>query len=198
MWPRDRKQANAVGKMKPTNLLNLELPQILPQICKSAASVKCSRVKGKTGLPVYLESVVSRPPLAKEPCHPFQPGDPMYVKLLEENAYYHLAGKDLSSTADHLHYHQNKRDPAEFTGNTPNQTQVSSPRILGSPSLQMMTATRRFPEPINWFLKQTVPRGRQHFPRSRILKRLKRPPDESCCRQDLLMDANTGQKFEKK
>ena len=145
-----------------------------------------------------LESVVSRLLLANEPCHPFQTGDPGYLKVLEENVYYHLAGKDLSSTADRLHYHQNKSDPAEFTGNTPNQTQVSTPRILGSLSLQMMTGTRRFPEPINWFLKQTVPRGGQHFPRSQILKRLKRLPDDSCCRQDLLMDANTGQKFEKK
>lgn len=183
--------------MEPTNLLNLELPQILPQICKSAASEERSRAKGNnTGRPVSSESVVSRPPLANKPRHPFQPGDPGYVKVLGKNMYYHLAGKDLSSTADHLHYHQNKSDPAEFMGNTPNQTQVSTPRILGSPSLQMKTATRRFPEPINSFLKQTVPRGRQHFPRSQILKRLKRLPDDSCCRQDLLMDANTGQKFE--
>ena len=96
----------------------------------------------KTGLPVSLESVVSRLPLANEPYHPFQPGDPGYVKGSEENVYYHLAGKDLSSTADRLHYHQNKSDPAEFTGNMPNQTQVSTPRILGSLSLQMMTGTR--------------------------------------------------------
>ena len=183
--------------MEPTNLLNLELPQILPQICKSAASEECSRVKGnKTGLPVSLESVVSRLPLANEPYHPFQPGDPGYVKGSEENVYYHLAGKDLSSTADRLHYHQNKSDRAEFTGNMPNQTQVSTPRILGSLSLQMMTGTRRFPEPINWFLKQTVPRGGQHFPRSQIFKRLKRPPDDRCCRQDLLMDAKIkGHRF---